>query len=135
MGWPSLQWIPFHQPTAVHPVALVQDTPDSMLERTNTSPGFGLGVVWIDQAVPFQRSARGPPWLCPTAVQALGEVQDNPSRAPPPVEVAVGWITHAVPFHLSASGAFWPLSPTAVHELARHQTLERTPPPVGSAEG
>jgi hypothetical protein len=40
-------------PTAVHAVAEMHDTPDSLL----ACAPLGLGVVWIVQLVPFQRSA------------------------------------------------------------------------------
>jgi hypothetical protein len=45
-------------PTAVQAVVDVHDTPLSTLTRSGR-----LGMVWIDQAVPFQRSAKAPWWL------------------------------------------------------------------------
>lgn len=46
-----------YDPTAVQAVAVVQETP----ERTLLLLPEGLGVDWIDQAVPFQRSTSAPP--------------------------------------------------------------------------
>ena len=43
-----------YDPTAVQVPSAVQDTPDS---RLRVAPA-GLGVVWIVQLLPFQRSAR-----------------------------------------------------------------------------
>ena len=66
MLW-SAQLVPFHRsanatpvpellvssPTAVQAVLEVHDTPPRLLPVVPV----GLGVVWIDQLVPFQRSA------------------------------------------------------------------------------
>src|SRR6516164_1902084 len=104
----------------------------------------GLGVVWIDHAVPFQRSASVTVVVLvevlPTAVQALADVHDTPPRTTddPPAGVGVCWIDHVVPFHRSASDP--PLlgpvlsMPTAVQALAdAHDTAPRPLPwtPVG----
>src|SRR5213080_263950 len=68
-------------PTAIQAVAEPQDTP------ARKPPNCLLGVGWMDQVVPFQRSAsvRGLPpessTEVPTAVQALAEVQDTAARA------------------------------------------------------
>jgi hypothetical protein len=115
--WKQLQVVPnwhchpFQAPTAVQPVAAVQDTLDRKLKAVLTPVGIGLGVGWIDQVVPFHCSASVvwlvPVPLCPTAEHALAAVQDTPERVPPPVGFAVGWITQVVPFDCSASGAFW----------------------------
>jgi hypothetical protein len=120
----------------MQPVAVVHDTPDRVLEASKRFPGFGLGIVWTDQAVPFHRSASVVfgiwLWLCPTAVQAFPALQDTPERVPPPAGSV--WTTHAVPFHRSASGVPPVLWPTAMHRFPRQETPERTPPPVGLGE-
>jgi hypothetical protein len=64
----------------------VHDTPISVLDGEPA----GLGVCWIDQLLPFQRSARGTPlpptaWA-PTAVQSFVEMHDTALRAPLPGE-------------------------------------------------
>ncbi len=61
-------------PTAVHAVAEGQDT---ALSTPSLAP-VGLGVVWTDQLVPFQTSARVPLSATPTAVQALADGHDTP---------------------------------------------------------
>ena len=70
----------------------------------------GLGVCWIAQDFPFQRSARVTVAACrlrstsPTAVQATGEEQEIPFREGSSVRGGPGrrWMTHAFPFHRSA---------------------------------
>ena len=64
------------------------------------------GVVWIDQAVPFQRSASGfaPPAELPTAVHAAAAVHDTESRtASLPEGLGEPCTDHFVPFQASAS--------------------------------
>jgi hypothetical protein len=68
-----------YDPTAVHAVADVHDTPFSWL----AAPPSGLGVPWIDQPAPFQRSAKvtAAPVLSeydPTAVHIVAAVHDTP---------------------------------------------------------
>jgi hypothetical protein len=41
-----------------------------------------LGVGWIDQRFPFQRSTSAPLRSDPTAVHALGEEHDTPASQP-----------------------------------------------------
>jgi hypothetical protein len=53
-------------PTAVHEVDEAQDTPSSSLAPFDS---LGLGVVWIDHSVPFQRSANVFSPDSPTAIQ------------------------------------------------------------------
>src|SRR3989442_1590459 len=65
-------------PTAVHALAEVHET---SLSKLSVDPA-GLGVAWITQEVPFQRSAKVSPvpelsTFSPTAVHALAEVQDT----------------------------------------------------------
>jgi hypothetical protein len=135
--WKQLQvWAYWHchpvqDPTAVQPVAVVQDTLDKWLEAIVTPVGIGLGVGWIDQAVPFRRSASVVFTVFPTAEHALAAVQDTLERVPPPAGFAVGWITQVVPFRASASGPFWLVWPTAVQVPAIQETPERTPATVG----
>src|SRR5437588_169713 len=61
---------------------VVHDTPFRALDLAPV----GLGVLWIVQRVPFQRSAsvtRTPAllWYCPVAVQAVLVVHDTPFEA------------------------------------------------------
>src|ERR1700730_2292988 len=93
-------------PTAVQAVAVLHDTP---FRKLLTAPA-GLGVGWIFQLLPFQRSAsvtRVPEPLpeSPTAVQAVAAVHDTPIRKLPvaPVGLGVGWIAQLLPFQRSAS--------------------------------
>jgi hypothetical protein len=84
--------VPFRFPTAVQADADVQDT------AASRPPGAGLGVDWIDQPVPFQRSASGPtgfPELSvrnPTTVHADGEVHATPVRRLPGDPVGTGTV-------------------------------------------
>jgi hypothetical protein len=71
----------------VHAVADVHDTPDRLL----TVGPLGLGVVWIVQLEPSQRSANGPPLLSPTAVHAMADAHDTADRMPPPLGLGVLW--------------------------------------------
>jgi hypothetical protein len=77
---------PLNEPRAIQNIRDVQDTPISALD---VEPA-GLGVRWIDQLFPFQRSARGtslPPTLwTPTAVQTFVERHDTALSAPLPGE-------------------------------------------------
>jgi hypothetical protein len=72
------------EPTAVQAVAEVHDSP----LRTAIVGLAGFGVDWIDQLVPFQRSANVTIalgvllWMDPTAVQFVGAGHDNPARMP-----------------------------------------------------
>ena len=101
-------------PVAMHVVADVQATP-----LRKPLPWGGLGVAWIDQRVPFHRSASGPAPDLPTAVHADAEVHDTPFRSPPWDKLGVDWIRHRVPFHRSATARDAPvvptLAPTAMH--------------------
>src|SRR5215469_6984035 len=111
VAW-MVQRVPFHRsarvlalgvkgleaPAAMHVVADVQATP-----LRKPLPSGGLGVAWIDQRVPFHRSASGPAPDLPTAVHADAEVQATPFRPPPWDRLGVGWIRHRVPFQRSAT--------------------------------
>ena len=95
----------------------MHDTPRSLLS-------VGLGVGWIDQLVPSQRStsAFAPELFNPTAVQELTDVHDTPLSELSLELAGLGecWIDQLVPSQRSTSG-FWPELareyPTAVQEL------------------
>jgi hypothetical protein len=77
---------PLNEPRAIQNIRDVHDTPISALDGEPA----GLGVRWIDQPLPFQRSARGTPlplpaWA-PTAVQTFVEMHDTALSAPLPGE-------------------------------------------------
>ena len=102
----------------------MHDTPTS---RLRVAPA-GFGVRWIDQLLPFHRSASvasPPPRFVndPTAVQDLGDAHDTPSRLllVAPAGFGVRWIDQLLPFHRSASVTSPPArlveNPTAVQEL------------------
>ena len=81
--------------------------------RTLNKP-VGLGVLWIVQLVPFQRSARGTfePLVAtnPTAVHAVPAVHDTPFTplSGTPAGLGVLWSVQLVPFQASASVAYPP---------------------------
>src|ERR1700722_14864029 len=94
-------------PTALHVVALKQETPVS--PWLNVVEVFGLVV--IVHAVPFQVSirfwSRGPAaLLCPTASQKPVPAHETARRRLPVPVVAGGVVTsvQAVPFHISLKG-------------------------------
>jgi hypothetical protein len=109
-------------PTAVHVEAVLHETPVKPLAVVSG----GLGVGWIVQLVPSQRSAKVTPLLAekpsesPTAVQALGDVHDTLLRSTVACgTLAVDWIVQLVPSHTSAKAP-----PTATHaEAVLHETL------------
>jgi hypothetical protein len=73
-----------YHPTAVHAVAERHDTP----LKTEVISGTGLGVGWMAQRLPFQRSARVSvtPELAvyvPTAVHEEGEEHEIPAKLLP----------------------------------------------------
>src|SRR5205807_1475484 len=93
-------------PTAVQSVAVGHDT------LLNTGePVAGLGVVWIAQPLPFQRSARvlsGKLFVVeypPTAVHAVAALHDTPvsDALTVPVGSGVVWTVQLVPFQRSAT--------------------------------
>jgi len=116
-------------PTAVQEVADEQDTPSNSLPLVT---GFGLDCS--THLVPFQRSAtvsnlEPVALLFPTAVQAVADEQDTPTRTPSlePDGFGVGWTTHLLPFQRSASVPLGPY-PTAMQALAEeHDTPYRAP--------
>ena len=122
-------------PTAVQDLREAHDTPSSWLLIASA----GLGVRWIDQLVPFQRSASVAPALDPSAVHAILDAHDTPTSAPP-IGFGVRWIAQLLPFHRSANVAKVPArsvkNPTAAQDLSDgHDTplspLLRAPPGLG----
>jgi hypothetical protein len=100
-------------PTAVQAVAKVQETASSELPALP----IGVGVVWTVQAVPFQNSANGSSMSSsltemPTAVQAVGAVQETPvSEAYSSLVGGVDSEVQVLPFQFSARS---PLRPSPV---------------------
>jgi hypothetical protein len=95
-----------------------------------------VGLLWIVQRMPFQRSASGTsaPLVPadPTAVQAVAEVHDTPVRLLfwAPGGGGVAWVAHLAPSQRSARLTLTPLppskDPTAVQAVADGQeTAER----------
>jgi hypothetical protein len=140
-GWPVPEGVFHVLPTAVHVVVEVHDTLVRLLEVTP----MGLGVAWIDQVVPSQRSARVLPSASPTAVHAVVEVHDTPfSRLlVAPVGLGTVWIDQVVPFQRSAKGTMLPALPRAdptamqavaeVHDTPLRSALSVTPMGLGVA--
>ena len=102
-------------PTAMQVAALGQDTEDmpSSIEE------LGAGSDWIDQLLPFHRSARLVRSATPTAKHAVADGHATPLRAlslnlPPPV-LGVCWTSHFLPFQRKTSARWLVVSPTAVH--------------------
>jgi hypothetical protein len=86
-------------PTAVQAVAEVHDTP---VKKLIGAPA-GVGTGWMLQLIPSHLSAiTCLALLLPTAVHALGEVQETAFRNTPGLpEVGVGWMLHDAPSHRS----------------------------------
>ncbi len=109
-------------PTAVQAVVVGQETPAIEPDRP-----LRAGVDWINQLVPFQRSASVPmPVAAPTAVQAVLDGHDTPLRtSPAPVGLGVLCADQLVPFHRTANVTAAVLVvrlPTAVQNVAPHET-------------
>jgi hypothetical protein len=116
----SAQLVPFHWATTLvqRLVAPLRDLPTAMQEvaeahETASNVAFaepvGFGVLCTVQAAPSHRSASvtftepGPSKL-PTAVQAVGEVQDTAFRTPLVFDGSgTDRLVHLLPFHDSAS--------------------------------
>ena len=116
----------------MHDVVDVHDTPYRRPSGPK-GPG-GVGVGWIFQVVPVQRSASVvAPLALPTAVHALAEVHDTPDSTAfvAPDGFGVVWTVHFVPFQSSAKGVSAPgkslKDPTAVHVVNdTHETASKT---------
>jgi hypothetical protein len=118
-------------------VADVHDTPS----RVGKDAPAGVGGLWRTHFVPFHASASGaesvPPgrYDCPTAVQAVTEVQDTACNAVyvEPVGFGVRRILHLVPSQASATVLVTPVDesyadPTAVQAVVDvHDTPFRVP--------
>ena len=113
---PLVAWGSAAGPTAIQAVVDAHDT----ATRDVSDPA--LAVDWIDQLIPFHRSANasvlrplgdGPVVKEPTAVHAVAEMHDTPSRPTPsswpePEGVGVAWIDQLVPFHRSTNASTMP---------------------------
>jgi hypothetical protein len=89
----------------VHAVVEVHDTPPKLLD---VAP-VGLGASWVDQLVPFQRSARALSLLAPiteepTAVQTVAELHEIPLSLLDAESAGLGvdWTDQLVPFQRNA---------------------------------
>ncbi len=113
-----------HSPTAMQDLGEEQETASSWLLVAPTR----LGVGWIDQLVPFQRSANvssRPVRLVknPTAVQDLGDAHETPRKLllVAPAGFGVDGIDQLVPFECSTNVSSRPVrlvkNPTAVQDL------------------
>ena len=119
-------------PTAVHAVFVLHDTAVSSGPQPR-----GLAACWVDQLVPFQRSAKVARADLPTAVQALTDAHDTAARLllPAPLALGVLWIDQRLPFQRSAKVAKAEL-PTAVQALTdAHDTAARLLLPAPLALG
>ena len=106
----------------------VDDGQDTPYSASSVAESVGLGMDWVFQVDPFQRSASGTRKnelfsYSPTAVQAVADEQDTPHRSAlgDPAGVGVGWIAQVLPFHRSARvSVVLPVSvnPPAVHAVA-----------------
>lgn len=104
-------------PTAAQDLGDAHDTPSSWLLIASA----GLGVGWIIQLVPFQRSASVAAALDASAVQAVVDGHDTPTSAPS-IGFGVRWIDQLLRFHRSANADKVPArsvkNPTAVQNLS-----------------
>lgn len=138
VAW-SAQPVPFHRsasgtpwlllfsvvPAAVHALAEVHETLRSLLSGELPR----LGVAWIAQLVPFQRSASGNSSkllvvVYPTATHELADAHETPSRIADltPLTLGVASTVHWLPLQRAAIVEL-PATPTAMHELAEvHET-------------
>jgi hypothetical protein len=109
-------------PTAVQAVVVGHETPAIEPDRP-----LRAGVDWINQLVPFQRSASVPmPVAAPTAVQAVLDGHETPlRRLSAPVAFGVLCTDQLVPFQRTANVTMAPARlrvPTAVQNAAPHDT-------------
>jgi hypothetical protein len=93
-----------------------------------------IGVVSIDQALPFHESASIEPGVCtleyqPTTVHAVAEVQDAPDTVPRPGldfqlgTGTAGKATHDVPFQVCTAGP-----PVAIQNVDETHDTSSVPP-------
>ena len=100
-----------YAPAAMQAEGDVQDTASRKL---CTAPA-GLGVGWMVQVVPFQRSARVAVWLLPTVTQAVADAQDTlagttrGSSPGGPGGTGRRWTVHRTPSQCSAMAKMPPL--------------------------
>src|SRR5438067_1010110 len=104
--------VSMYEPTAAQLLEDVQDTPTRTLSDAKPLgvEALELGVLEIIQLVPFQASATAAGPERPTAVQALGRLQEIPFSVGP---AGVFCIVQLVPFQASAPPARPPRKPTA----------------------
>ena len=62
------------RPAAIHTVAEVHDTLYKSVDVPTFTP------FWVAHSVPFHRSIKVSFWAVPTAVQAVDDVHDTPSK-------------------------------------------------------
>jgi hypothetical protein len=103
----------------------------TLSSRLHWAP-LGLGVDWIAQLVPFQRSANNsgsPVSYTPTAVHTVVDAQATPTKTPGSLGLGLDWIAQEVPFQRSARVPSLE-RPTAVHTVVEAQaTADSSPLP------
>jgi hypothetical protein len=113
----TVHFVPFHcSASVIPPLGLVDPTAEQAeaeVHATENSAAPGLapvGVAWMFQLVPFQRSASEPWSDNPTATQALDERQAIPDSwlNCTPAGLGVGCTAQAAPLHRSASVTWTP---------------------------
>jgi hypothetical protein len=108
-----------NEPTAMQKL---RDVHDTWMSSLNVAPA-GVGVRWIDQLVPFQRSASATflpsTNLTPTAVQTLTDVHDTALSAPFPGE---GTILQLAAVDAAALARH---NPSAKHALSARTTTRQ----------
>jgi len=98
----------------------------TLLRKANCAPR-GVGVAWMLQLAPFQRSASVPALDDPTAVHADADKHVTLARKPPPCEgFGVVWMCQRAPFQVSARVPALD-APTAVHADADVQDTPEKP--------
>ena len=135
VGW-TFHLVPFQcSATSVRIASLLKKLPAAMQwfrsvqETWSSSAGaspFGWAIVTGVQLVPFQRAP-----VVPTAMHAVAEVQETPSRRLRSMAaLGVVWAAQLLPSHASASVTLVvPVDeePTASHAVAERQETPRSP--------
>jgi hypothetical protein len=106
------------EPSKLAPPAVQADADEheTLLKNANCEPA-GFGIDCTVHFVPFHPSAMTAPALSfPTAVHAVGDVQETPCKNDPGLEVGIGWMLQVVPSQRSAS-APGSDAPTATQSL------------------